>query len=142
MIDIQQPEHYLASVQSGNFFLLAESDKYLSHTNLAIDFPMWLTKEGSFNKEDNVILAAVEWIQSATNVPTGYLSKNCEIYPNPATDYIFIKKMNESDEVQIYDTIGKLLIESSGTDLINIESLEKGLYFIKIGTATSKFIKK
>ncbi len=69
---------------------------------------------------------------------------NVKIYPNPAKNYITVEG-NISENIQILDVAGKLVLISQKTkafDKINITMLKKGIYFIKIGTQTKKFIKE
>lgn len=72
------------------------------------------------------------------------------IYPNPATsDRIYItSKSSQSKEVEIYDVLGKKILQSTLTTgkELNITSLTPGVYIIKIkegdATATRKLIVK
>lgn len=71
------------------------------------------------------------------------------IYPNPATsDRIYItSKSSQSKEVEIYDVLGKKILQSTLTGKeLNITSLTPGVYIIKIkegnATATKKLIVK
>jgi len=65
------------------------------------------------------------------------------IYPNPTTDYLFIDN-STSNNIFVYNIIGKELIKESG-NRINVSSLSKGVYFIKVSdgvnSSTKKFIK-
>ena len=57
------------------------------------------------------------------------------IYPNPATDNIYISNINEkSVVVKIYDVSGRLVLETKVSDKehINISTLSKGMYQIKL----------
>lgn len=64
------------------------------------------------------------------------------IYPNPVTDKInFITNNNSITNVTIYDLLGKeVLKEKSKTPIknISVESLDAGVYFVKIKTDTNK----
>jgi hypothetical protein len=66
-----------------------------------------------------------------------------KIYPNPATDFIIIKDLEEGEAVQIFDVVGKEVkafqIQSSLHEL-PISDLPSGTYFIKTGRAFGKFI--
>jgi hypothetical protein len=63
-------------------------------------------------------------------------SGRMEIYPNPASDKLFIKtNLNEKIIVQVFAINGELLIENaiqSQSDFINISRLKSGLYLVKI----------
>lgn len=71
------------------------------------------------------------------------------IYPNPvSTDRVYITSKNmQSKEIQIYDVLGKKILQTviSGKEL-SISSLTPGVYIIKIkegeATSTRKLIVK
>ena len=73
------------------------------------------------------------------------------VYPNPATSSVslmFTDKTNLTDnEVFVYDVYGQLVKqfnpENIGTKLIiQVADLEKGVYFVKVGGAVGKFVKR
>ena len=56
------------------------------------------------------------------------------IYPNPATDNIYISNLKEENTVvKIYDINGRLVLENkvSNKEYLNISTLAKGIYQIK-----------
>ena len=60
------------------------------------------------------------------------------IYPNPASDYFFVKSDNDVD-YQIFTIEGKYILSGkSHQKKININQLSKGLYFVKIGNSIQK----
>ena len=65
------------------------------------------------------------------------------IYPNPTTDYLFIDN-STANNICVYSILGKELIKET-SNRINVSSLSKGVYFIKvsdgINSSTKKFIK-
>jgi hypothetical protein len=66
------------------------------------------------------------------------------VYPNPASDFIKLD-MNASDmnsSIEIYDAYGKQVMSTiyTGED-IDISSLTAGVYFVKVGASTHKFVK-
>ncbi len=69
-------------------------------------------------------------------------------FPNPAKDFIAIKKENNLiEKITIYDTYGKIIQEIYETfDKINISGLSNGIYFISAihnkGICTQKIIKQ
>jgi len=69
------------------------------------------------------------------------------IYPNPFTDRIFIKKINSEDRINIYNLLGQqfnALISvrhsNDGTE-IDTSKLPRGTYLIRIGTETKIILK-
>lgn len=75
-------------------------------------------------------------------------TNNILIYPNPADDYLIIKYDETiSGKVQILDISGKILYNFQKEQLtddmkIDISHLSSGIYFVKTGTETFKFLKK
>ncbi len=62
------------------------------------------------------------------------ISDGLLFWPNPAKDYICINK-EKIDMVQIYSIAGEVLhTETMSTKYINISTLDKGIYFVKIFT--------
>lgn len=80
------------------------------------------------------------------------IENTLSILPNPANDYITIALKpsegfdpSEGSAIYIYNTLGeKVLSVGTGRDLsvrINITVLPKGVYFVKAGNNTCKFVK-
>lgn len=62
------------------------------------------------------------------------------IYPNPANDYL---KVNREGELTIYDLSGKLVksqIVETGNS-VSVSDLNKGIYFVKVGSSVQKIVK-
>ena len=66
------------------------------------------------------------------------------VYPNPAGDYINIDFMLENNSVKtatVYSPLGNKLVEVENQTTIDISNLDNGIYFIRSGDKTAKFIK-
>ncbi|MDR3328339.1 MAG: leucine-rich repeat protein [Prevotellaceae bacterium] len=68
------------------------------------------------------------------------------VYPNPATDELIIEnsELREGDMVSVHDMSGRNIHNSQFTTShsINVSTLSAGIYFVKIGNRTEKFVKK
>ena len=69
-----------------------------------------------------------------------------DIYPNPSNSMVFIEGLNIK-EIAIFNTLGQIVIRQENNNdyivKINIESLEKGVYFIMInGISTRRIVKE
>ena len=66
------------------------------------------------------------------------------LYPNPTKTMLNIENVTEN--VQIFDITGRVVMSATnnGETLlqINVSNLSKGMYFVKIGNHTTKFIKE
>lgn len=63
-------------------------------------------------------------------------------YPNPTQDIINIDPIFINEMVEIRTLTGKLVVESRGTEIIDVSVLTSGVYIIKCGDKVSKFVKK
>jgi len=73
------------------------------------------------------------------------------LYPNPASDYIEINSSslsgNKEEEIKIYNALGVCVIDltpalSEGEGVrVDVSHLPAGVYFVRVGTATSVFVK-
>ena len=66
------------------------------------------------------------------------------LYPNPASDYIRIEGIEADSEVRIYNATGALVkvVNVSANEEIGISELSDGLYMLRCGNATLRFVKK
>lgn len=74
------------------------------------------------------------------------VEQNVSIYPNPSKDKIHINNsFSENKEVLICDLTGRNVLKTmiqSNDDIVDINSLTNGAYFIEIGQFKSQFIKE
>lgn len=88
-------------------------------------------------------------LASSLGVTEDYLSTTSVIvYPNPTSDILFITSENMDIEIlTVYSISGKKIIEQTNkTNLIDVSSLSKGMYFLEVVSEKEKgfqkFIKK
>lgn len=63
------------------------------------------------------------------------------IYPNPATDYVFIDTTETIKNIAVYSSTGQKIMNSQNK-MINIHLLQPGVYFIEIKTESSVKVHK
>ena len=79
--------------------------------------------------------------ESTAGIP-GFNLANVQVHPNPATDILNISIQNGLIfKIDVYNLLGKKLLTSTKTK-INIESLAKGVYLLKIRSEDGGFITK
>ena len=74
-----------------------------------------------------------------------HLKRNFEIYPNPVSSILTIKSEKSIDTIEVFDTLGRLVImKKSGNDF-DVSSFQSGTYLMKIFSGNTieniKFIK-
>ncbi len=64
------------------------------------------------------------------------------VYPNPAKDQLMIKSLDGILQVDIYTILGAKVLEVKNKDLIDISSVESGVYMISIKTDKGSYFRK
>ena len=87
---------------------------------------------------------SVRFVRDASSLSTKDFSNSIIIYPNPVKNILTIDGLVVQDVV-IYSVLGKEVLKISNLNTIDVSSLSKGVYFIKVSdgikAATKKFIK-
>ncbi|PPK96663.1 putative secreted protein (Por secretion system target) [Nonlabens xylanidelens] len=72
-----------------------------------------------------------------------------ELYPNPASDFVFINYVvaNDNETILIYNTLGQLiknvnLIQGDSFTRLDVSSLNSGIYLLKVGESNDSQILK
>lgn len=76
----------------------------------------------------------INYLNIKVYVPTEIATvKNTEleVFPNPAENYITLKSLDRKNNIEIYDSNGRLVLKDSNANNINISNLAKGIYHIK-----------
>ena len=105
--------------------------------NYLINNKGWSIVGDTYDGECSSVLSTTENIAHA----------NLSIYPNPASDFIFIKNLKNPANYKISDTSGRLLKEGKiVSEKVDVNVLPKGNYILQIVTKDNiqsyKFIKK
>ena len=87
---------------------------------------------------------SVRFVRDASSLSTKDFSNSIIIYPNPVKNILTIDGLVVQDVV-IYSVLGKEVLKISNLNTIDVSSLSKGVYFIKVSdgikASTKKFIK-
>jgi hypothetical protein len=124
-----------------------------SFDNIAYDSYKIVSETATASGETIVTLSNEEAIVNADlmlkntefNTDThNYQMNVLNIYPNPVTSYLTIT-LAEDQEVRIYNTMGQEVLNMQlyeGSNTLNMNTMEKGIYLIKIGSEKLKVVKK
>jgi hypothetical protein len=124
-----------------------------SFDNIAYDSYKIVSETATASGETIVTLSNEEAIVNADlmlkntefNTDThNYQMNVLNIYPNPVTDYLTIT-LAEDQEVRIYNTMGQEVLNRQlyeGSNTVNMNTMDKGIYLIKIGSEKLKVVKK
>lgn len=64
------------------------------------------------------------------------------VYPNPASNRVFIKGLPEGEKLQIVDLSGKLVQTTTYNEYLDISQLKSGVYVVRTKSGSHRFIKK
>ncbi len=90
---------------------------------------------------DNVVFPPSTIITSVESV----VEQTVAMYPNPMSEVLNIELGDSQSDVVIFNSLGQVVRRyenMSGDMQINVADLKPGLYFVKIGTETTKVIKR
>ena len=82
----------------------------------------------------NIILSEGFISSSSTtlSIDKDHFLKEIVIYPNPARENIYIKSALPIKKIELYDILGKKVIETVHTDKITIAHLAAGIYYLHL----------
>ena len=93
----------------------------------------------------NTVIAPACGFATGNNPIDSNQTEKLIIYPNPADVYINVKNNGIINNINIYDAMGKLMLQSNSFP-VNIGNLSTGIYFARIatskGTVSAKFVKQ
>lgn len=79
---------------------------------------------------------------STLSNPEVFQNSSVSIFPNPASDVINIKTDMELTKVEVYDILGKRVLESVATNQLNVASFKAGVYFLKLHSSKGIMTRK
>ena len=64
------------------------------------------------------------------------------VYPNPVETSLYFSGLNEISRVTLYDLTGKLHLDATTNSSLDLSSLKKGIYILKLDNTKSSNIYK
>ncbi len=72
--------------------------------------------------------------------------EDLHIYPNPASNYIFIETQLDLKSIRLYDSVGREIssshIQKGAGYLLHFDQVESGIFLLELNTITNKIVKK
>ncbi|MBQ7490251.1 MAG: S8 family serine peptidase [Bacteroidales bacterium] len=147
---------------SGNFFAgidMTQSSGYFSlvsntngETNPGIAWELyngsWSAMSGQGSWGLNIALAIFPYVcGTGVGIEDETSVGEFAIFPNPATDllYVVLPEGTQNQNLTIFDLSGKAIMSQMLNDTnttINVGNLSSGIYFVKVGNNTKKFVKE
>lgn len=122
---------------------------YLPANMVSGNYKLMMCAKGTDKKWDVVCGAnetIVDFIDFTVNGTTTGIdetkSDKISIYPNPVIDILHIATNNHVLQALIYDANGKLLIEQTNSNTVDVHNLNKGIYILKVETDSGTSVHK
>jgi uncharacterized protein (TIGR02145 family) len=96
---------------------------------------------GSHSGEGKTFGFSVRFVRDASSLSIIDFSNSIIIYPNPVKNMLTIDRLVVKDVV-IYSILGKEVLKISNQNTIDVSSLSKGVYFIKVSDGLNSSTKK
>ena len=135
----QQSQTYIVNVQNETANYL----KLVNVSNAAIIASTPISNDNYFYElqVDNMPFAEDAYNLSSSHPDNESTLGNITIYPNPSSDFMYVKNNIELEAVVI-DLLGKELIREKITGRLDISSLEKGTYILNLSDGVNTSIHK
>lgn len=101
---------------------------------------------GSIDSDTEVFYDNFSLVEDATASVTDVLASKIRVYPNPATDNITIKSIDQSeiDSVELYNILGSKVLSTASliNDSLNVSEMASGVYLLKVNVGTRSATKR
>lgn len=105
-------------------------------------------QNGSFAVEvtNGVCIDTSDCFSVALSINENLANNSISLYPNPASEILYLTGNNQIQSIDIYDAFGQVVLTRKNEQKIDISILAKGLYFVATQTETgvwnTKFLKE
>ncbi|RYH72585.1 T9SS type A sorting domain-containing protein [Flavobacteriaceae bacterium 144Ye] len=97
---------------------------------------------------DNVIISEgfINPLDESPTLNTNHevLSEQFKVFPNPASEILYVSGITVIDKITFYDSLGRLVYEAQNTNQINVSQFNIGMYMLQVlssgRTSTYKII--
>ena len=91
--------------------------------------------------QSSMVIDYVRVYQNTTASTEDVFANKFSVYPNPSSDVLNIRTNEPIDKVELYNTIGQLIVAKKTTN-INVSSINTGVYILKIYSGNRIVTKK
>ena len=97
---------------------------------------------GAFTSYNGTAKNRLARINGTTLKSTSFENSTIFLYPNPTSSFVNIKTNDNIDSISVYNLLGQLVLESMGSETINVQSLDFGQYIMKLTSGNTSQIRK
>lgn len=129
---------------TANMELVAETTEYYYKPDSLLPPDDWYCWRVNEVCGDEITIGTIWQFKTAETTGTSdkLNTSGFNIYPIPATDYLFVSNLETDTLIEVYNIEGKKLYAEKTSGQVNISSLDNGTYLLKINDShTIKFTK-
>ena len=124
--------------------LVLENTTELSY-NTTSDGKLFLVEVVAVYENDKTSVGVVKKYAYGDNI-LEHNKLECNIYPNPVNDKLYIETQTLTQTIEIYDIYGRLqdykTTRLQGNVAIDVADLKSGIYFVKVNTEKGNIVKR
>ncbi|HRX68915.1 MAG TPA: choice-of-anchor J domain-containing protein [Tenuifilaceae bacterium] len=113
-------------------------------------FEKWLIGENEITESSTSITLTRDTTATAVFVVVSSIDSNTEnslvVFPNPSSRLLYIKCEEHINSIKLYSVTGKLILETTASETLDVGYLPSGMYTLKIeladGVETRQFLKQ
>lgn len=143
--DAQDTDPLFININEGNLNVQPASPAINAGNNNLI--PDYITTDINGNLRINDTYIDLGAFESDTSLGDRKVEtiNNINVYPNPASNYLFIECREYTEQVRLYDLVGKQVQTlpqtfAEGIIWLDVSILERGVYLLQINKTTHKII--
>lgn len=117
----------------------SNADDYCTATIIGISLPT--TDQRGYTREGTPDAGAYEFGGTLSS-ETPIVLSNVKVYPNPASEFVYVEGINQIERIEIYSVLGVLEKTIRGKNYLDISELSSGIYLLKIKNNLSSITKR
>lgn len=145
-VHAQKYRIYVAVEDASDYTLAGETDRTDYKWNIPPMKPGRITfKVTAVDNEGNESKGVLQYYILNTEITTDVpaIADNVLFFPNPTDGLLYVTGLDKCSKAEVYDAVGKKVLEQYVSDCLDMKSLETGVYFVAVnGSAPAKIYKK
>ena len=130
---------------------IAAADEWATFTTVSFTATntfavVYVRSLGSINEETEVYYDNFSLVADPTASVNDFLASKISVYPNPATNNITIKSVDQSqiDSVELYNILGSKVLSTTSlvNDSLNVSEMASGVYLLKVNVGAQSATKR
>jgi hypothetical protein len=128
----------IVCIDTSNTFLFEAHIPQINIKSVTVNDSIMVVMGGSFSLDGGIEIYAFGKSGLLTGLSTLNTLSLLNVYPNPVSNTLNFSGIDTEAEVQLFNTQGQLMFQTTQTQNIDVSQLPSGLYFYKVTNVKSK----